>query len=106
MVFGIVPTRDGGDLMHSFAHRRAATPAEAAPNTSGLLLDLGWRYDLMVTAIDVVTGGRLSALRRRVLDVAGLRPGEAVLDVGCGTGTLALEARARLGDAGRVVGVD
>jgi ubiquinone/menaquinone biosynthesis C-methylase UbiE len=93
--------------MHSFARRHRVTPhAEAAPDTSGLLLDLGWRYDLMVGAIDVATGGRLRALRRRVLDLAELRLGDAVLDVGCGTGTLALEAQARVGEAGRVVGVD
>jgi ubiquinone/menaquinone biosynthesis C-methylase UbiE len=91
--------------MHSFAHRHAAS-SSAAPETTGLLLDLGWRYDLMVGAIDLVTGGRLSALRRRVLDLAELRPGEAVLDVGCGTGTLALEAQARVGVSGHVVGVD
>jgi demethylmenaquinone methyltransferase/2-methoxy-6-polyprenyl-1,4-benzoquinol methylase/phosphoethanolamine N-methyltransferase len=93
--------------MHSPAHRRhAARHAEPPPETAGLLLDLGWRYDLMVGAIDLVTGGRLRALRRRVLDLAGLRPGTAVLDVGCGTGTLAIEAQARVGPAGRVVGVD
>jgi ubiquinone/menaquinone biosynthesis C-methylase UbiE len=93
--------------MHSPMHRRhAGSHGESPPETSGLLLDLGWRYDLMVGAIDLVTGGRLRALRRKSLDLAELRPGEAVLDVGCGTGTLALEAQARVGDAGRVVGVD
>jgi ubiquinone/menaquinone biosynthesis C-methylase UbiE len=60
----------------------------------------------MVSAIDVVTGGRLRALRRQVLDLAELRPGASVLDIGCGTGTLALEAQARVGESGLVVGVD
>ena len=93
--------------MHPFARRHnAVRQGGSVPETSGLLLDLGWRYDLMVGAIDVVTGGRLRALRRQALDLAGLQPGDAVLDVGCGTGTLALEAHARVGDTGRVVGVD
>src|SRR5262249_44357947 len=101
------PGTDRSNPMRSFAHSHRAAPHHAAaPETSGLLLDLGWRYDLMVAAIDVLTGGRLRALRRHTLDLAELRPGEAVLDVGCGTGTLALEARARVGDTGRVVGVD
>ncbi|HEY7419839.1 MAG TPA: methyltransferase domain-containing protein, partial [Ktedonobacteraceae bacterium] len=35
-----------------------------------------------------------------------MQPGEQVLDVGCGTGTLAIEVQSCLGHAGRVVGID
>ena len=45
-------------------------------------------------------------MRRTIADLAQLQPGEAVLDVGCGTGTLALEARERVGITGRVCGID
>jgi SAM-dependent methyltransferase len=41
-----------------------------------------------------------------MLDAAQLRPGERVLDVGCGFGTSTLEAVARVAPSGRVVGVD
>ena len=41
-----------------------------------------------------------------VLDLAEPRPGEAILDVGCGTGTLAIAAKRRIGESGRAVGVD
>jgi SAM-dependent methyltransferase len=37
---------------------------------------------------------------------AGVRPGQAVLDVACGTGVVAREAADRLGGDGRVVGLD
>ncbi len=48
--------------------------------------------------------GRDQAWRRTAVKLAGLRPGEVVLDVACGTGDLAEAfARAR---AGRVIGVD
>ena len=40
------------------------------------------------------------------LDEIGLRPGDRVLDVACGTGTVARQAKARLGEAGAVVGID
>jgi len=40
------------------------------------------------------------------LDLAGLQPGEHVLDLGCGSGTDVFCAAALVGDSGRVVGVD
>lgn len=41
-----------------------------------------------------------------VLDAADLRPGDAVLDVACGTGVVAREAARRLDDPGKVAGLD
>jgi SAM-dependent methyltransferase len=41
-----------------------------------------------------------------VADAAGIGTGDRVLDVGCGTGVLAREALRRVGEEGRVVGVD
>jgi SAM-dependent methyltransferase len=43
---------------------------------------------------------------RAVLVAAALRPGERVLDAGCGTGSFTLEAAEAAGRAGRAVGVD
>ena len=42
----------------------------------------------------------------QVMDAAQIRPGQRVLDVGCGTGVLAREAVRRVGPSGFVSGVD
>ena len=75
--------------------------------TRGLLLDRGWRYDLEVWFFDTfLVHGEINRLRHRVLDLADLCAGHELLDVGCGTGTLAIQAGRRLAGAGQVTGVD
>jgi len=46
------------------------------------------------------------AQRAHMLRLLALRPGERVLDLGCGPGLLALEMGAQVGERGRVEGVD
>jgi ubiquinone/menaquinone biosynthesis C-methylase UbiE len=94
--------------MHSFAHHHHGETGEAqAGTTRGWIMNLGWRYDLMVWVFDtLVLRGKLRKLRLRTADLAQLQPGEAVLDVGCGTGALAMEAYKRVGATGRVCGID
>ncbi|KAJ57505.1 hypothetical protein ACMU_03080 [Actibacterium mucosum KCTC 23349] len=41
-----------------------------------------------------------------LFDAAKLRPGETVLDVGCGTGPTLAKAAAAVGETGRIVGID
>jgi ubiquinone/menaquinone biosynthesis C-methylase UbiE len=88
--------------LHSFAqrhHKKAgATPSK---ETKGLVLDQGWSYDLMDSVFDpLLFRGQLRALWQRTLDLATLQPGDKALDVGCGTGTLALAVQARVGATG------
>ena len=60
-------------------------------------------YDLMNR---VMTGGLDRRWRERTVERAELDPGDAALDVCCGTGDLAFELARRAGSDGRVVGCD
>lgn len=45
-------------------------------------------------------------LRHMTVDMAAVKPGDFVLEVGCGTGELTIAAKDRAGSTGRVYGID
>src|SRR5215211_7871921 len=99
--------KKGARSMHSLAHHNSESGETSAKETQGLILDRGWRYDLEVWFFDTfLLRGKLRELRQRTANLARIQPGEKVLDVGCGTGTLAIEVQQRVGATGRVFGVD
>ena len=73
------------------------------PATKGHLIHWATGYDLLLSALLL---GRERRFRERLLALAHLQPGEAVLDIGCGTGTMAIVAKRQVGTAGRVCGLD
>ncbi|HEY5807228.1 MAG TPA: methyltransferase domain-containing protein [Povalibacter sp.] len=81
------------------ASKRNANAGTAA----GIVLHSAARYDFLVW---LWTLGKDHVFREKVLDLARLEPGESVLDVGCGTGSLAIAARQRIGPSGSVYGID
>jgi ubiquinone/menaquinone biosynthesis C-methylase UbiE len=74
-----------------------------APATAGQVLHWAARYDLLVW---LLTHGRSRAFRERLVILAHLAADESVLDVGCGTGSLAIAAKGRVGASGNVFGID
>jgi ubiquinone/menaquinone biosynthesis C-methylase UbiE len=69
----------------------------------GDLIRWAFSYDLLMK---VVTLGREQDFRRAILDAAKVARGNRVLDIGCGTGTLALAAKERVGPEAQVNGID
>jgi ubiquinone/menaquinone biosynthesis C-methylase UbiE len=61
-------------------------------------------YDLIVRKW--VMRGDERRFREMTAGQAGIAAGDAVLDAGCGTGTMAVAAKRRVGDSGRLVGID
>jgi ubiquinone/menaquinone biosynthesis C-methylase UbiE len=76
---------------------------DAERRTTGHVLHWAAPYDLLIW---FVTLGRERRFRERLLQPAHLKPGESVLDVGCGSGLLAIVAKHHVGAAGSVHGVD
>ncbi|MFL6733423.1 MAG: class I SAM-dependent methyltransferase [Sphingomicrobium sp.] len=74
-----------------------------AGETPGLVFHWPRAYDLLLR---LVWGSREQRYRDRVLQLVGLADGQAVLDVGCGTGTLAISARRIAGFSGCVAAID
>jgi len=68
------------------------------------------QMEKMVTSYDSymrkVTFGRERILREETVRLAQVKPGDSVLEVGCGTGTLTLAAKRQAGPSGKVFGID
>jgi ubiquinone/menaquinone biosynthesis C-methylase UbiE len=85
-------------------HKMHEEPKSAdSPETAGHALHGGLHYDIFsgLMGLGVNQAGSRTAIR-----LAGVRPGDKVLDVGCGTGSLTLTAKSAAGPGGAVYGID
>lgn len=75
------------------------TPTHHGEATRGHVIHWAPLYELAF-------GKFLRRTHGAVVDLAALRPAERVLDLGCGTGSLAVALKASVGPAGSVHGID
>lgn len=60
-------------------------------------------YDIIMV---LMTMGREKNLRQKTIQFSRMKIGEKVLEIGCGTGTLTLAAKAQVGPSGEAAGID
>ncbi|TXL73129.1 methyltransferase domain-containing protein [Vineibacter terrae] len=88
--------------IYALGRRPLPVPLGPVPQTRGVSLDwLAPWYDVVCRAVGVN-----KRFRDLTLQLAALRPGEHVLDVGCGTGVLARRAADMVGVTGSCCGID
>jgi ubiquinone/menaquinone biosynthesis C-methylase UbiE len=86
-----------------FSSQTIQSTLETMTETTGRILHRAAGYDLLVWFI---TRGRERQFRDELLALARVQPGESVLDVGCGTGSLAIAAKRHVSSTGTVHGID
>ena len=85
--------------LHGHSH---AYPHQSAETEGRTIHRANW-YD---TIVNLITLGHANKIRQMTVELAGIQPGQAVLDVGCGTGDLTLAAKKAVGQDGSVTGID
>ena len=81
----------------------ASSNTDSAPATRGAVIHWAGHYDQVVS---LLTLGRRARLRKMTIALARIQPGDRVLEVGCGTGDVAIAACAPAGPRGSVSGID
>ncbi len=75
----------------------------SGPQTTGATLHKASQYDIHTNLMGLGVNGSNS---RMVVEMAKIKPGDKVLDIGCGTGNLTLTAKKYAGPSGSAYGID
>ena len=97
-----------GFLLNVLRSKLHGSPAEhthtqETPKTEGITINWASTYDWLVQGL---LFGQERKLRESIVDLARIRPGEKVLDVGCGTGSQAIIASLKSDPSAQIYGTD
>ena len=85
-------------------HRMHNNPkTSSGPETTGITIHWASQYDVFTGLLGLGVNRPNS---RMVVEMAKVKAGDKVLDVGCGTGNLTLTARTYTGESGSAYGID
>lgn len=90
--------------MQTHKHTHDQDRQNAVAQTDGFIIH-SWAkyYDLVGKVLFL---GKEQRQQKKILDFINIKPDEIVLDVGCGTGKLAIEASRSQSAAGKITGID
>jgi len=91
------------ERMATMHEMRNAHKAKNGPETTGAVMHWTSPHDILVRLIGLGVNGANS---RMIVEMAKIKPGDKVLDVGCGTGDLTLTAKNYVGTSGSAHGID
>jgi len=84
-------------------HKDAQSPMPVVETEGAVINSWASLYDKFV---QFLTLGKEKKARNETVELAQIKPGEQVLEVGCGTGSLSIAAAKGVGETGKVSGID
>ena len=86
--------------MHRMHH---GPQTKSGPETTGATIHWVPQYDIFASLMGLGVNGSNS---RMIIEMSKIKPGDKILDVGCGTGDLTLTAKKYAGASGSAYGID
>jgi ubiquinone/menaquinone biosynthesis C-methylase UbiE len=96
----MIPTKERQNIMHRIHNEPRM---KNGPETTGTTLHWASEYDFFTALLGMGVNRPNSKM---VIELAKIKPGDTVLDVGCGTGNLTVTAQSVVGPNGKAYGID